>query len=93
MKGAVFFVFLILILSVLLGGAFPVTAQESTTTYGPQWKSVCQGYDCETTIYSYEKYWIDESGNYEEIDEVCSINESVLYKFNGILVMSIGCTV
>lgn len=56
----VFFVILV------FGSGFAVG---SVVSYGPNWESVCEGGICQTTLYSYEKYWRNENNRWEDINE------------------------
>lgn len=54
---------------VILFAVSPVTTQSgSGVSYGSNWESVCVEGECETTIYSYQKYWL-ENNDWLEIDE------------------------
>jgi len=41
----------------------------SEISKGSNWETSCIGNECQTTLYSYEKYWHNEQGEWEEIDE------------------------
>ena len=61
--------FLLVILIIGFFSLILAQEQDGEISYGPNWETVCESGICQTIVYSYEKYWIDETGNYEEIDE------------------------
>lgn len=73
LKGVNFSFIVVAIVFILFIGVnsnFYATAQQNNeVTYGPNWETVCEGNTCQTIVYSYEKYWFNENGDYEEIDE------------------------
>lgn len=52
---------------------------------GPNYETSCENGICQTTIYSYEKYWLNDQDEWQEIDEGfhdCSENEETKYCTN-----------
>src|SRR3989344_6548612 len=80
MKG-VHNIFLILVLISVVSISIPsVKALESAI--GPNYEISCKGNTCQSTIYSYEKYWLNETREWEEINEsfyACSEGEITRY--------------
>jgi hypothetical protein len=61
--------FLLVILSISIFSFIAAQEPSDEVFYGPQWNTICENGICNTTIYSYEKYWLNGNGDYEEIDE------------------------
>ena len=56
--------------------------EHGETSYGPHWDTSCNENTCQSTIYSYEKYWRNSSNDWEEMNEsfyACSEGELTRY--------------
>ncbi|GEM_PF-3142303 len=68
MKKIIISVVIALSLAVVFGGLYSTLAQQKVEK-GANWETECNEEQCQTTIYSYEKYWKNSQGEWEEIDE------------------------
>ncbi len=65
LKRRTIFIILIVFSALLL----VVSAQQPSSTIGSNWETSCTETECQTALYSYEKYWHNEQGEWEAIDE------------------------
>ena len=59
-----------------------VSLASAQVSYGPNWETSCEGSICQSTIYSYEKYWLNETREWEELNEsfyACSDGQTTRY--------------
>ena len=59
---------ILFVLAGLFLSLLPVTSSQSSSSLGPNWETLCSGGTCQTTLYSYEKYFFNGQ-EWEEIDE------------------------
>ncbi len=60
--------FLFVVLSLSLVGSSPEVLPQNISSQGSNWETTCEAGNCQTTLYSYEKYFL-RNNKWEEIDE------------------------